>query len=399
MKIAPKTRNTAKRVIKRKTRVKPVKRVGHKSVFLRHLRLVEHKHTGKVLSRHHTSHLSLMFMLLVTGFFIYIGQQIAWATQQVAAGSVSIEVVVRGAPPAVGASITYPLTGVTLKDIKQLTVNGTCQPGSFVVVSDNDSLAGSTSCTPAGVFSLEIQLSSGQNILTAKNYDNINQSGPVTAAVTVSVELTVSVIDIPRPVLPDNPSIITGLTNDMFSDKPSVTGGVNSNVSSCDNYTAPAELKAGGESHVMVVCVPRIFDPVVSQKMGLLVWGGSPPYALRMDWGDSKDATLVSVPKPGYKTVKFQYASAGIYNIKVHLVDAKDSQSVVSTSVQVNGTQANPPTVTQIVTNALSSSWLDTPVPLYLTAVAITLGFWGGDIFDRKYGARYNSVGKHHAAH
>jgi hypothetical protein len=399
MKTAPKTKNTNKKVVKRKQQIVPVKQVGHKSVIWRHLRLVEHKHTGKVLSHHHTSHLALMFMLVVAGFIIYLSQQIAWAAQQISAGSVSVGVVVPGVPPTIGAAITYPLTGATLKDVSEVTVTGTCQPNSFVVVLDNNSLDGSTSCTSAGVFSLSVQLVSGKNVLTAKNYDNINQAGPATDAVTVVLELTVPVIDVSAPVLPDNPSIISGLTNNTFSDQSSVGIGVNSNASNCDNYTVPSNLTTGGEPHAMVVCIPRIFDPNVSQKMGLLVWGGQPPYALRMDWGDSNNATLASLSAPGYKTIKFQYTSAGVYNIKVNLIDAKDKTGVASTSVQVNGVSQTPPTAPQIVSNALGSSWLDTPVPLYLTSVVTTLGFWGGDIFNRILSARNKSFGKHRAAH
>jgi len=36
-------------------------------------------------------------------------------------------------------------------------------------------------------------------------------------------------------------------------------------------------------------------------------------------------------------------------------------------------------------------TWFMTPVPLYILAVAITLGFWGGDIFNRRFGfSRYH---------
>jgi len=48
-------------------------------------------------------------------------------------------------------------------------------------------------------------------------------------------------------------------------------------------------------------------------------------------------------------------------------------------------------TSTTVTNDAMSDiTWFMKPVPLYILAVAITLGFWGGDLFDRKFGA-----GKH----
>lgn len=34
--------------------------------------------------------------------------------------------------------------------------------------------------------------------------------------------------------------------------------------------------------------------------------------------------------------------------------------------------------------------WFETPVPLYLMILMLTLGFWGGDIFNRKFGTSKN---------
>jgi hypothetical protein len=60
--------------------------------------------------------------------------------------------------------------------------------------------------------------------------------------------------------------------------------------------------------------------------------------------------------------------------------------------VQVNGETApsSVSTALQNFTNQLfgGKPWYESPVPFYLLAIAITLGFWGGDIFDRKYGAK-----------
>ncbi|HUC96726.1 MAG TPA: hypothetical protein VMR16_03640, partial [Candidatus Saccharimonadales bacterium] len=46
--------------------------------------------------------------------------------------------------------------------------------------------------------------------------------------------------------------------------------------------------------------------------------------------------------------------------------------------------------IAALTDDILHTSWFKTPVPLYIMAVALTLGFWGGDIFNRRFGA-----GKH----
>lgn len=60
-----------------------------------------------------------------------------------------------------------------------------------------------------------------------------------------------------------------------------------------------------------------------------------------------------------------------------------DSGSVsISATVPDNG-QVTVPDETK-TSNVI---WFITPVPLYIVAVAMTLGFWGGDIFDRRFGS------------
>lgn len=58
--------------------------------------------------------------------------------------------------------------------------------------------------------------------------------------------------------------------------------------------------------------------------------------------------------------------------------------AVVYASVQVSGKIETP----QIILNEdiFDSPWFKTPVPLYVVAVAVTIGFWLGDVFDKKLG-------------
>lgn len=360
----------------------------------KHLKLVEHKHTGKLISHKHTSHLSLMLILILLGFFLCVNSTLARAN----GGSVSIGMVVNGPAPTIGAVITKPIEGFVLKDQNETEVSGTCVANTFVVVKDNGLLTGSTNCTEAGIFILQIQLLTGKNVLSALNYDNINQPGPITSPVTIEVVQTVAdKLEVVVPVLPSNPSIISGLvsnanvgvdapigkTTDKVTDKV-----VTQDISSCDSYQADS-VATGGEPHVSIVCVPRLFLPKIQQTMGILVWGGTPPYAVNIAWGDSTDDTLISIPEAGYRTEKFVYASAGSHKISLKLKDKNYKQALVQTAVQVSGVVtpvSETVDIPSIVNSMSTMSAVEVSVPFYLLAVAITLGFWCGDIFERVLG-------------
>jgi len=388
MKTPQKTKSLTPKKTKRrrKTLLASAKLAYVKTPVIRHLRLIEPKHTGKLISHRHTSHVGLMLILVTVGIFMYASQGVSWATRFVSGGSVTVGTVVPGPPPTIGAVISSPVNGTTVSSISSIQVAGTCASNSFVVLYDNKSLTGSTSCTGNGNFSLTIQLVDGDNSLTALNFDNLNQAGPITSSVLVKVKVaqasittnaspttsTPAKVGVPMPKLPTNPSIIDGVTTDM---------------STCADYVPPTYLKTGGEPHVEFVCVPRLIDPLSSKEVGLLVWGGEPPYAIYLAWGVADKSSIISMPSPGYKTVNVKYDVAGFFNVAAKMVDSKARSTVASTSIQVNGAPATQNTATT-VGNSLKTSITDSTVPLYILAVAITLGFWGGDVFDRYYGAR-----------
>lgn len=351
----------------RKSKPVAVKLVHDKHPLLRHFRLIEHKHTGGVLGVRHSSHLSLFLILLVVGFFLAISQNLTSASPPAQTSSVTVGLVVNGPPPSTGAAITTPVDGTAINNINPLNVSGTCVADSFVVVYNNGDLAGSTICTPAGTFALTVQLSSGDNVLTALNFDNLNQPGPATPAVTVTFRSATVLPEVETPILPENPVIIPGVTTDP---------------SDCDQYEQNGKLETGGAPRIAVVCVPRTVDANQDNKIGVLVWGGQPPYAINFKWGTG-DTTLISMDAPGYRTVKLRYASSGVYNINIELTDKSSKPATGTTAVEVTGGTSNEALI-QALSGLVNTAWFETPVPLYVTALAMTLGFWGGDIFHRR---------------
>ena len=349
------------------SRTKVVKLAHTKRPVLRHLRLVEHKHTGKLVKVHHSSYIALVGMLVFVGFFMLITQNVAKATDN----TVAISAIVKAPGPTVGATITAPVNGFNIVNLNPSQVEGNCAAGLFVVVYDDGALVGSTICTSAGSFNLNVQLHDGTNVLTARNFDALNQPGPDTASVAVTFTAEAAVQNVPKPDLPETPVIIPGVTP---------------GISDCSNYVPTGALLTGGDPHVAVVCVPQTVQVNQDNNIGVLVWGGSPPYALNFKWG-SGDETLVSLNAPGYKIVNVHYASSGTYNINVQVTDHGSSTGSGQSAVQVTN-PAQPQTLTQIINSITTSSWFETPVPLYVIAVGLTLGFWGGDIFNRRFGAR-----------
>lgn len=343
---------------------------------IRHFRLVEHKHTGRLIHYRHTSHVALVSLLLIVGLFMYISAGFArtQAEQVSTSGAVSIGVVVPGPAPLSGAVITSPTDGLSLKDQTTIDITGTCQKGTFVVIYNNGELVGSSVCTDAGIFVVQVQLRPGENILSAQNYDNLNQPGPNTPFVVINLTMSVAVTQISKletPVaLPLNPSIAPNIGDERAD---------------CTKETAQ-QLPSGGPARIAVVCVPRFIETGTQYTLGMMAWGGAPPYAVDVEWGDESDNNLFSLASQGTRTVKFSYASAGVYTIKLKLKDREGQLAIVQTAVQASGETKTP--FVMLTESILQTSWFKTPVPLYLTAVAMTLGFWGGDIFDRNFGAR-----------
>ena len=378
-----------------RSKVQPSILVHAKRPLLRHFRLIKHSYTGKLIHHRHTSHLALTAILVSFGFFLLTTGTYASAVTQ--SGTVSIGMIVPGPAPTVGAEITSPINGVVIKDESNIDISGTCPKDTFVVITDNKTPVGSIMCSDAGIFKVKIQLFIGDNDISALNYDNLNQAGPVTSSINVVLKKT----DVPPVVTPTDPITVVEPVEPIIPilpENPSIVPGASSSISDCSQYRVGV-LPTGGEPHVTVVCLPRLFLPNVKQVMGFVVWGGTPPYAISIDLGNENssetvnDVIILSLATPGYKTVEISYAAPKTYKLALSLKDEEGKAAIVNTSVQVSGqiTDGGGSTIDDTddtETTPLGISWLQSPVPFYLVAVAITLGFWIGDIFDRKFGVK-----------
>jgi hypothetical protein len=141
-----------KKLTKQRSRIRSISRrtispIKTSKPVIKHLRLVSHEHTGKLIHLKHTSHLALLGMLVIVGFFLVISQNFVKAS-----GNVQVGLVVNGPPPTVGSTITSPINGFNIVNINPTPVSGSCAADTFVVIYNDGSLSSSTICQPNGTF-------------------------------------------------------------------------------------------------------------------------------------------------------------------------------------------------------------------------------------------------------
>lgn len=156
--------------------------VKHSHPIAAKLGILHHAHTGRVVHRHSTSYVVLIILLVVTGFFVFVGYDISKA--MTLSDSLVVDMHVSAAPPAGGAVITAPKNGEQFSN-PIIEVKGTCSITSEVVIYSNQKYVGETTCSTNSQFGTKIQLFEGTNDLEALNYNGVNQAGPATPTVTV----------------------------------------------------------------------------------------------------------------------------------------------------------------------------------------------------------------------
>jgi len=344
--------------------------------------LAPHAHTGRPIRHHHTSHGVLLVALLLTGILLFSNLGALRAYGVANSGSHTVSVDVTGAPPTTGADITYPTTN-TVTQSEQIQVTGTCEPQLLVATYNNGTFAGSSICTSNSDYATIIHLVVGVNILQSQNYDGLNQPGPVTAQVVITRE------QVPDPVItPQNP--VTPITatepQDIQPDPtPEVieTPAPQPAVNPCYEQSNQIEFNPSDPT-IIASCIIRDIFAGQTITVPIRVTGGTSPYALSINWGDGV-TDLKTVLDGEYHNYQHTYTQAGIINISLKTTDATGATSFLQTVVQVNGptNPENIPTPIGTIVSGIGSIWTEVPVPLYWAAVALVLGFWIGDIFQR----------------
>ena len=305
--------------------------------MLKWLKLSRHHHSGRILAHDHTSYGPLMTLLLfvgvaLTGFTSYA------LSPSPQSGSIGLTGSMPGTPPATAATVDSPSDQQRFA-ISPVTISGTCPTETIVAIYKNDIFAGSTPCSTAGIYSLDVDLLIGENTIIARVYDALDQVGPDSNSVTL-----------------------------FYDALPAQGAALNA-------------LNFGGDQ--LVISTPAIFrgtfpDAILSVPITIL--GGVAPYAVNIQWGDATNKLLTRNDNSAFN-VGHAYAAAGTYSISIQASDSTGRVGFLTVAAIVNGqvsvvsgTGADSGLLSNASMPALLALW-----PLYVSLVAVMISFWLGE--------------------
>jgi hypothetical protein len=301
------------------------------------LKISHHRHSGRFRSHDYTSYVPLALLLLIVGVALTFGT--AAASSGPGAGSIGLTGGMPGPAPTVAATITSPTNGQHITS-SPVEVKGTCPKDTLVEIFKNNIFAGSTTCSASGnnsssgTYSVSVDLLLGQNQLVARVYNALNEPGPDSNIVTVYYD-----------VLPPQGSAITPL-----------------------NF-------AGTQLILNTNAVYRGAFPNQNLSVPLEVIGGTQPYAVNVQWGDTTNKV---VPRNNNLTfyVDHAYKAPGNYQITFQASDSQNRVAFLTVAAIVNGQTgaASGTTNTPKSINKLLVLW-----PLYASTVAMLVAFWLGE--------------------
>jgi len=307
--------------------------------MLNWLKLSHYHHSGHLRPHEHTSYLPLAAMLLIVGLTLTSYTAFA-ATPYTGpeSSSIGISGAMPGIAPTIAATISLPSDQQHFS-ATPISVSGTCPEKTLVELFKNDIFAGSTPCSDAGIYSIEIDLLYGKNILIARVYDSLNQSGPDSNSVVVYYD-----------ALPAQAGPITSLD---FGD---------------------AQLLINTDA------VFRGTFPGQELKVPINVLGGTPPFAINVLWGDSTNKIVPRNDNVGFTTVHV-YKKAGTYQASIQASDTKGRVAFLSFATIVNGQPLGGATesISSTTTNKLLVLW-----PLYVGAIAVVISFFIGEKREKR---------------
>ena len=239
-------------------------------------------------------------------------------------GMVGIEGIVPGPAPSSAPVITSPIDESHFEE-SPITVSGTCASNLLIRLYINDVFSGSAICINSK-FSIESDISAGENVMFARAYDDLDQAGPNSSSVTVYLD---------------------------------------------SKETGRLTLKSS--------FARRSADPREELSWPLHISGGSAPYAVSIDWGDGR-TSLISVLNEGEFSAHHTYLYSGIYKVVVRAVDISENRAVLQLIAVSRGT-AFAPDLTG------SSKKVETVVawqPLVLFILFMISTFWLGSRYGRK---------------
>lgn len=305
--------------------------------MLNWLKLSHHSNTGRFSPHDHTSYIPLAILLLVVGFALTI-YSVSAASPPPQESSVGITGVVPGPAPATAATITKPGDGQHTST-SPINISGSCPKDTVVELFKNDIFTGSTMCTNDGTFSLDVDLLFGENKIIARVYDALNQAGPDSNAITIFYD-----------ILPGQPGPLSSF-----------------------NF-------GGSQLLLNTDAVYRGVFPEKEMQMPIDILGGTPPYAVNVQWGDTNNKVIPRPDNSSFRTAH-TYSKPGIYQVSLQASDTKGRVAFLGVAVVVNGQPSvgTATTATPSSTNQLLLLW-----PVYTAVIGILISFWLGERREKR---------------
>ncbi|MGH7237858.1 MAG: hypothetical protein ACREGF_04955, partial [Candidatus Saccharimonadales bacterium] len=239
--------------------------------------------------------------------------------------STGLEGSISTAPPKSAPTISVPSGGQNFTTTP-VTVTGLCSTQTVKIYSNNV-FVGAAQCE-SGSYQLKVDLFSGQNDLTARQYDALGQQSPASSTVSV-------------------------------------------------NFTS-AQFAQFGTRVTLTSVYARIgADPGSKLVWPIILSGGKAPYAINVDWGDGSQAELLSQATIGTFSINHVYQSSGTFPVIVRATDANGTTAFLQLIGVANGKVAassNTSTTQPVTVVKTEVLWW----PFIVLIVLILLAFWMG---------------------
>lgn len=293
-------------------------------------------HTGRLRPHRETSYGLMLFITLCLGVIllsISLKSQAA-PTPGPVTGSFSVTAVVSGPRPTTPAIITTPTNGQAFQ-ANPIDIAGTCPDKSLVKVFSNGIFMGSAICDASRRFKLQSDLVIGKNDLTALPFNALNQSGPESPTVGVTLAFPGGGLGFSQQLLLQSSNFYRG----------ALPG---------EQITWPLEIV-----------------------------GGVSPYALSFDWGDGTD-DLLTRTQAGPFELKHTYQKVGgylgTYPLIIRATDAAGNKAFLQLTSIVNSPKgAGSSSKALTLTPNFMFIW-----PLWIVLLLMILSFWFGEKREKK---------------
>jgi hypothetical protein len=223
------------------------------------------------------SHTFVSLVVLTVGFSLFVTKtaiasnlsNLPGASPNPQSGVVGLEGTITSPPPSTPPTISLPTNGQSFTS-QPVTISGICTNGLLIRVFSNGVFIGAAECTNNS-YSISVSLFDGQNQLTTIAYDALGQSSPVSGGITVNFN---------PPATITTPQL---LLTSAYAERGASPG---------TTISWPIELS-----------------------------GGTAPYAISIDWGDTSTTDLISQAGAGTFTAQHSYSKAGVYNVLIKVTD------------------------------------------------------------------------------